>query len=412
MGSGTARHRSVQVQVTGDRAAGSPYGPVVNFVDCVGLIVIGLEISGGEQGLLFSYSTAAPSNGGLYLSDNYLHDIRGTLPGGNPLGWGSALGLNASIASTEIYAYNISVVSNLFNSSDVAYQNCITAQTHGGCVWPGGAQGGYLNTDSVLWSGNVVNHVSFNSAFFAFTANTVVDGNTFLDNSPGGLFALGTTDIIVGSVGATVSLTNNEIANRGEFKGGPDGCAIDLEDSSTGVVLSGNYISKSFGAAIMLFAGTGNGSKDISLVNNTLLFDGCNQTGGDHGLIAFLHAGQTGTVANNRLATCPWGGVVYNGDTSGFTFSGNTVYSGTTIAALLVDTPVVTVTDAGLVTAVCATPNAVLRYTLDGSRVLPTSPVFGGGVVVGARATAVLVKAFAPGMIESAVAGGIFSTVA
>lgn len=48
-------------------------------------------------------------------------------------------------------------------------------------------------------------------------------------------------------------------ATTGEFVGGPDGCGIDLEDSSTGIVLARNYISRTYGAGIMLFAGTGPG---------------------------------------------------------------------------------------------------------------------------------------------------------
>ena len=60
------------------------------------------------------------------------------------------------------------------------------------------------------------------------------------------------------------------------------------------------------------------------------------------------------------------------------------------------------------VDAACATPGAALRYTLDGSRVTASSPAWpAGGVDVGLRATAVLVKGFAAGMIESAVAGGV-----
>ena len=168
--------------------------------------------------------------------------------------------------------------------------------------------------DGVSWTGNFLNHVSYNSAFFGFTRHTAVSGNTFLNDVPvvshvqvaaalalhnlchrtarhrcyrQGLFNLGTTDIIVGPSDATLSITDNEIANRGackvgrhteltgphlrrsprrlfrgcagEFVGGPDGCGIDLEDSSTGIVLARNTITRTYGAGIMLFAGTGPG---------------------------------------------------------------------------------------------------------------------------------------------------------
>ena len=96
--------------------------------------------------------------GSMRLADCFLHDIRGTRPGGDPTGWGSCVGLNAS-ARADVVAWNVSVVGNVFNSSDVAYQNCITAQTHGGCVWPGAQAGGFVNTDGVLFASNLVKHV-------------------------------------------------------------------------------------------------------------------------------------------------------------------------------------------------------------------------------------------------------------
>lgn len=151
---------------------------------------------------------------------------------------------------------------------------------------------------------DLYSHVDYNAAFFAFTRNTRVDANVFLDDRPTVLFPLGTTDIIVGEADATVVLTHNEIANRGEVPSGPDGCGIDLEDSSTGVELSFNRITNTYGAAFLLYAGTGNGSKNLTLLNNTLLLDGCNQTSGDHGVVAFLHAGQTGLVQGNTVAAC------------------------------------------------------------------------------------------------------------
>ena len=394
------------------RAAGaSAAGPVLQFVDSVGVGVVGLEVSGGEQGLLFSWSAPGASNGGVLVEDCFLHHIRGLRPGGDPSGWGSGVGLNAS-ARADVSAFNISVVHNVFNDSDVAYQNCITAQTHGGCVWQGAGNGGYVNTDGVLFASNLVNHVDYNAAFFAFTRNTLVDSNVFLNDRPSVLFPLGTTDIIVGQADATVVLTRNEIANRGEVPSGPDGCGIDLEDSSDGVELSFNRVSNTYAAAFLLYAGTGSGSKNLVLRNNTLLACGCNQTSGDHGVIAFLHAGQTGTVSGNTLADCGGSSVVYNGDTSGFAFSDNAILAASSLPALIAPTPVVAAAPAGdgalAVSASCALPGATLRYSLDGSRPTESSTPWPAGGLVLRRSAAVLVKAFAPGLIESAVAGGAF----
>lgn len=386
-------------------------GPVLLCVDCAGLTVSGLEVSGGEQGLLFSFS--APGGwGGLAVSDCHFHDVRGVRPGGNPLAWGTGVGFNTS-QRTDVSAVNITVTHNLFSDSDTAYQNCITAQTHGGCLWPsGGSGGGYVNLDGVLFSRNLVNHVSFNAAFFAFTRHTRVEGNVFLNDDPQVLFPLGTTDIIVGEADGTLALVGNEIANRGEVKGGPDGCGIDLEDSSDSVLLADNYVSNTVGAGIMLFAGTGGGSKNITLRRNTLLLDGCNQTSGDHGVLAFLHPHQTGLLDSNVLAACP-GKQVYTGDSSGFLFSNNTVLNVSASTPLPVAAaPIVTATATGadglLVTATCATPGATLRYTLDGGRVTEGDALWPSGGVAVVRATGVLVKAFAPGLLESPSAGGVF----
>lgn len=84
--------------------------------------------------------------------------------------------------------------------------------------------------------------------------------------------------------------------------------------------------------------------------------------------------------------------------------------SASSLPTLVVPTPVVITSSAGAgavaVAASCAMPGATLRYTLDGSRPTPDSPVWPEGGVVVRRTAAVLVKAFAPFMIESTVAGG------
>ena len=115
----------------------------------------------------------------------------------------------------------------------------------------------------------------------------------------------------------TLSVVGNEIANRGEFPGGPDGCAIDFEDSSDGVSVIGNYISHSWGAGVMIFAGTGTGNTNLLLKDNILIDDGCKQRSADHGEIAFMRGGQNGTLESNIFATCA-GATVFQGDHSGF----------------------------------------------------------------------------------------------
>ncbi len=60
------------------------------------------------------------------------------------------------------------------------------------------------------------------------------------------------------------------------------------------------------------------------------------------------------------------------------------------------------------VSASCALPGAMLRYLLYSPRPTKSSPPWPAGSLVLRRSAAMLVKAFAPGLIESAVAGGAF----
>lgn len=47
------------------RTAASGVGPVLSFTNCAGLEIVGLELSGGEQGVLFSYEYPSSMWGGL-----------------------------------------------------------------------------------------------------------------------------------------------------------------------------------------------------------------------------------------------------------------------------------------------------------------------------------------------------------
>ena len=84
------------------------------------------------------------------------------------------------------------------------------------------------------------------------------------------------SDIILGGVDGTSSITDNDFNRRGEYEGGPDGCAIDFETSSSGVRVDGNTIFKSWGAGIMVF-GHQTTSHNLSISNNTFLQAGCIQ---------------------------------------------------------------------------------------------------------------------------------------
>eukprot|EP00730_Choanoeca_flexa_P006543 TRINITY_DN12170_c0_g1_i4.p4 TRINITY_DN12170_c0_g1~~TRINITY_DN12170_c0_g1_i4.p4 ORF type:complete len:123 (+),score=8.69 TRINITY_DN12170_c0_g1_i4:998-1366(+) len=62
----------------------------------------------------------------------------------------------------------------------------------------------------------------------------IMNNSVFVRDTPHNLFLYGTTDIIVGTVSGRNMVINTDFNQRGEFSGGPDGCALDFETSATG----------------------------------------------------------------------------------------------------------------------------------------------------------------------------------
>jgi hypothetical protein len=101
--------------------------------------------------------------------------------------------------------------------------------------------------------GNTVQGCGYNCVEMGGTTHMTLSDSVFLRDTPPDMFVYGTTDIILGGVDGTSSITANDFNRRGEYEGGPDGCAIDFETSSSGVRVDGNTIFKSWGAGIMVF---------------------------------------------------------------------------------------------------------------------------------------------------------------
>ena len=212
----------------------------------------------------------------------------------------------------------------------------------------------------------------------------------------------------MGTLDPRSSITDNEITARGEFPGAPDGCAADFETNATGAVFARNFLSRAFGAGIMLLGHTATSNRGIVLANNTLLRNGCgSRTNPDHGAVAFMSPGSSGEVAGNVFVTCAGVPVLNDAGDPGlpmWRLFSNVVDGEDGVAVLVPATPVVTATGGGggglLLKASCATPGAALQYTVDGSRpTLDSAPLPGDGLqfAAGFRAVAVFVKAFALG---------------
>lgn len=389
------------------RPNGPNSGPVLQFNNASGFTLTGLEIAGAEIGLSFFFQGPPPQRyDGFTITDCYFHDIRG-VNGTNHTSdwWGAAIVFAAEYAGFT--ASGITVANNLFNDSDTAYRNQLTDVP--------------LTTrayvDGLRFANNTLTGMSFNTLFLDTTTNVTVSGNVFMNNTPSTLFFAGTTDIILGTVNSSVVIEGNEIGRRGEYPGGPDGCAIDFETNANGTVVRGNYIHRSWGAGIMVL-GHQTPNTNLLIEGNVMLYNGCNQTLSDHGGMAFLHANATGTIQSNVFATCPNVSVFSAPNPTyldGFMFVNNTIASAEN-PVFVADQPTVTQVASTLAgtmnfTAAFVTPGCTLRYTLDGSKPTSASATWpsSGWLAIPARTTAVNVKAFADGMLESACVGGILS---
>ena len=395
--------------------AGAGAGPTVTIDNSSGVAVRGLEIVGGENGVAFTYD--AGPGGALFsnfsVDDCFFSRIHGlNYNASSGSWWGAAVAFAAHHAG--VHVRGVRIAHNIVNDSDVFYSNSL----------PSAAFTRALVSELVI-EANAVTGASYNTVFLDSTSFVSVTRNVFLRDTPAALFVAGTTDIIMGTLNSSVSLTGNEISYRGEYQpGGPDGCAIDFETNATGVTLEGNYIAHSYGAGIMVFGHQPFSNRDLRIVNNTLIYNGCLQTRGDRGGIAFMHANSSGVIAGNVLATCP--GVPLFNDAldpglAGWTFSDNAIDGVGGVTLAVAAAPALTATRAAdgalRIAAASATAGAALTYTTDGSRPTRASPAWpAAGIVLaqGFRATAVFVKAFPPGEpgvvgVESASAGGVFA---
>ena len=278
------------------RPAGAAAGPTLTIDNSSGVVVRSLEIAGGENGVAFTFDTVggAPAvYDSIVVSDCFFRAIHGLHydPASGDW-WGSAVALAA--AHWGVTVTGVVLSHNLVNDSDVFYANSVP----------------YAGWTRAIVSGlaidaNTITRAWFNSLFLDTTSRTTVTRNVFLRDVPGALFRAGTTDIIMGTLDDSCSLSGNEIGWRGEYEpGGPDGCAVDFETNATGVLFDDNYVHRSYGAGVMVFGHADGSNTALRLTNNIMLYNGCNQTAADHGGIAFMRLGSSGTITGNVLATC------------------------------------------------------------------------------------------------------------
>lgn len=246
-------------------------GPLLWLHDAQRIDVVGLELSGGEVGVELSFGELRDNRYTANLSSSITDCvIRGarSVASANGSTVGSAILLSAAHANITVSGLVLS--NNAVSGCDAFYRT--------GDMPPFAGLWTVVHTFGLRVTGNFITATVFNTLSLMWMTDTLVTRNVFLRNGPppGVVNTRGTTDIIMGTVDPSVVVDGNEVGYRGEGLGAPDGCALDFETASQGLLVSNNFFHHCWGAGILVF-GHGTTSTGLRLENNTLLFNGCNQ---------------------------------------------------------------------------------------------------------------------------------------
>jgi hypothetical protein len=225
---------------------------------------------------------------------------------------------------------NVTVSHCLFDNIDIA-------------INPAGPLG------TVRFTDNTVTRANGNTILMVGSTDWLISGCVFSRDDAPRFFQCGSTDIMVGQLGTTGSITNNEIGWRGEHPASPDGCGIDYEGGSDGVAVENNLIHDSYGAGIMVF-GLSDRARNISnarIVGNTFLRNGAQQMSDDRGEVAFMEFGSTGVCTDNVFySDDPREAFVLNERRNGtlalgWTMGNNSVHSISELIGSMAETPAI-----------------------------------------------------------------------
>ena len=376
---------------------------------CVGLSLLSnqtfsisnLHLSGCSTGLILSpKGSSIPVDG--VVQQNVFTDIKSPMLKYSPPNpaWSVAINLDSGTFQ------NLTIRNNVGARLDVFFSS--TAYVNG------------MNLDS-----NTVQFCQGNCYSIGIGENIMLQNSVFLNDIGTRLFMYGVTDVIIGGLKGGTFL-NNDFNARGEYIGGPDGCAIDFETSSSGTSIIGNTISKSYGGGIMIF-GHDTTSQNISISENVFDRAGCVQNRGDSGGIAVMcpnNQHPSAKIYSNTFLLCDDDTPAINSPSadpecpSKLDMKNNTIQTYSTdlmvqMPQLSLNPPSPDSTDTSgkyNVLGVTKTKGAVVRYTTDGSRPTESSlamPAKGLDLKWPGKAVQINLRAFKSGMIPSITNGAL-----
>ena len=187
--------------------------PVAMETTCVSLhgvthtTVRGLHLSGCSTGLA---AIAARGATDLLVERMFIRDVRTPFARYTPANpdWAVGISLTGTIA-------NVTLRNNVASRVDSFF--------HAGAAMAG-----------LLISGNTVAQCSGNCYSLGTGSGLDMRDNVMLRDLSTRYFLYGTTDVIVGSLSGHNRMVNNDFNARGEYTGGPDGCAFDFETAASG----------------------------------------------------------------------------------------------------------------------------------------------------------------------------------
>jgi len=152
-------------------------GAALTLADSTSAAVAGIEVVGGEYGVLVEFDAAAPPGGSAWVNisvrDCFFQGIAGlNYAPGDSTGWGAAVALVTGAGGPATLS-GLTLANNVVNGSDTFYRNYVYFQGTNPVIVAG------LDVDA-----NAVVGASFNALFLSLTSAVRVTRNVFLRDAP------------------------------------------------------------------------------------------------------------------------------------------------------------------------------------------------------------------------------------